>query len=49
MGDTTANDLLNSFRSKLEPFNAAKLLQVGMDVPNVNWSFYDKLNKNVMN
>ena len=35
---------LNSFQSKLELFSAAKLLQVGMDGPNVNWSFYDKLN-----
>ena len=44
MGHTTVNDLLNSFQSKLEPFSAAKLLPVGMDGPNVNWSFYDKLN-----
>ena len=44
MGRTTANDPLNSFQSKLEPFSAAKLLQVGMDGSNVNWSFYNKLN-----
>ena len=28
----------------MEPFSAAKLLQVGVDGPSVNWSFYDKLN-----
>ena len=44
MEHTTANDLLNFFQSKLELFSAAKLVQVGMDGPNVNWSFYDKLN-----
>ena len=44
MGRTTANDPINSFQSKLEPFSATKLLQVGMDGSNVNWSFYNKLN-----
>ena len=44
MGHTTANNLLNSFQSKLEPFSVAKLLQVGVDGPSVNWSFYGKLN-----
>ena len=36
MGHTTANDPLNSFQSKLEPFSAAKLLQVEVDGPSVN-------------
>ena len=44
MGPATANDLLNSFQSKLEPFSASKLLQIGMNSPSVNWSFYNKLN-----
>lgn len=45
MGHTTAKDLQNSFNKKMEKFSASKLIQVGMDGPNVNWSFYDKLNE----
>ena len=43
MGHTTANDLKEAFNDKMKPFSASNMLQVGMDGPNVNWLFYDKI------
>ena len=39
MGHTTAKDLQHSFSEKLKSFSAPKLLQIGMDSPNVNFFF----------
>ena len=43
MGHTTAKDLQYYFNEKLKSHSASELLKSGMDGPNVNWSFYDKL------
>ena len=43
MGHTTVQDIQYFFNEKLESLSTSKLLQIGMDGPNVNSSFCDKL------
>lgn len=38
-----ADDLVVHFRKSMEDLPAQNLLQVSMDGPNVNWSFFKKL------
>ena len=45
MGRATADDLVNNFESTLSKLGMLNLVQVSMDGPNVNWSFYDKLSE----
>ena len=42
-GHTAAKELQQFLNEKLKSYSAYKLLQIVMDSPNVNWSFYDKL------
>ena len=39
---TTAKLIQRFFNKKLKFFSVSKLLQIVMDIPNVNWSYYDK-------
>ena len=43
LGHATADDLLDSFAKVFEHLCPTKLLQVSMDGPNVNHSFFEKL------
>ena len=45
MGHGRADDLLEHFLVATDKLNMAKVIQVSMDGPNVNWSFHDKLQK----
>ena len=45
MGHGRADDLMEHFLVATEKLNMAKVVQVSMDGPNVNWSFHDKLQK----
>ena len=45
IGHAAANDLLEHFNSSTSDLRRSGLLQVSMDGPSVNWSFYDKLGK----
>lgn len=43
MGHSTASDILESFQKAVGKLDLKKLLQISMDGPAVNWSFYDTL------
>lgn len=43
IGHASAEDMVEHFTSATEDLKYSGLLQVSMDGPNVNWSFYDKL------
>ena len=45
IGHAAADDLLQHFNSSTSDLRRSGLLQVSMDGPSVNWSFYDKLGK----
>jgi hypothetical protein len=48
VGHGAAVDLLEHFKASTSDLNRTGLLQVSMDGPSVNWSFYDKLEKSHM-
>ena len=43
MGHATATDLKEVFEKSTDALPKAQLLQISMDGPNVNWSFYSKV------
>lgn len=47
MGHSTAEDLLKEFYTIVKSLNLSKLLQISMDGPSVNWSFYNALQKDL--
>ena len=47
MGHGRSDDLLTHFLSVTEDLNLSKALQVSMDGPNVNWAFYNQLQKKI--
>ncbi|KAG8175604.1 hypothetical protein JTE90_019416 [Oedothorax gibbosus] len=47
MGHSTAGDLLKEFYTIVKSLNLSKLLQISMDGPSVNWSFYNALQKDL--
>jgi hypothetical protein len=46
IGHATAKDMLKSFNEDFD-LNLANVFQLSMDGPNVNWSFYDILQKDI--
>ena len=40
-----ADDLLDHFLVAMDKLNLARVIQVSMDRPNVNWTFHDKQQK----
>ena len=47
IGHAAATDLLEHFHASTSNLRRSGLLQVSMDGPSVNWSFYDKLGKEI--
>jgi hypothetical protein len=47
LGHATANDLVDKFVAAMKDLNCRKLIQISMDGPSVNWSFIEKLKKNL--
>ena len=45
LGHATAVDLLPHFKQWISRLDPKRLLQVSMDGPNVNWTFYTDLTK----
>ena len=43
VGHSRSNDLLEHFLLGLQSLDKAKLIQVSMDGPNVNWAFFEEL------
>jgi hypothetical protein len=43
MGHATAANIFESFQEAVQKLELKKLLQISMDGPAVNWSFYDRL------
>ena len=44
MGDASSEDILESFKSALNPIAIEKIIQISMDGPNVNWKFLELYN-----
>lgn len=49
MGHATANDLKKTYEKSTEELSKSDMLQVSMDGPNVNWSFYSKVEQSLQN
>ncbi|XP_071963464.1 uncharacterized protein [Antedon mediterranea] len=47
MGHATAEKVVTDFKICADKLNLAKLLQIGMDGPNVNWKFYKLLSADI--
>jgi len=47
LGHSTAEDLLEVFKSNMQPLKLCKIYQVSMDGPNVNFKFFDNLQKHI--
>ena len=47
IGHASADDLLAHFSEATEDLNRNGLLQVSMDGPSVNWSFFNKINRDI--
>ena len=45
LGHTTHKDLLEGFNSSVSDLDLAKMIQLSMDGPNVNWKFAQTLSK----
>ena len=44
MGHPTSEDILESFKSALNPIDIRKIIQISMDGPGVNWKFLELYN-----
>ena len=44
MGHASSEDILESFKSALNPIAIEKIIQISMDGPNVNWKFLELYN-----
>ena len=49
MGHATADDLKKTYEKSTEELSKSEMLQISMDGPNVNWSFYSKVEQSLQN
>ena len=49
MGHAMANDLKKTYEKSTEELSKSEMLQISMDGPNVNWSFYSKVEQSLQN
>ena len=49
MGRATANDLKETYEKCTEELSKSEMLQISMDGPNMNWSFYSNVEQSLQN
>ena len=49
MGHATGNDLKETYEKCIEQLYKSDMLQISMDVPNMNWSFYSQVKQSLQN